>query len=165
MAAALKGKEAKYEFHFRNNGKKVAFDVISKEGKIVQPLLDLGIDLAEYHNFRFDLKTGADLRKIYDQGQNPSDELLSEILNLLIYVKSSGENIKYLSNALYTAFKDVKIEETDFSYTPNRTIKCPACGKETVAEMRTKDEYSTNYIERLKMPNVALNSCCCNDSK
>ena len=106
----LKGKEAKYEFHFRNNGKKVAFDVISKEGKIIQPLLDLDIDLAEYHNFRFDLKTGADLGKIYDQGQKPSDELLSEILNLLIYVKSSGENIKYLSTALLTAFKDVKIE-------------------------------------------------------
>jgi len=106
----IKGKEAKYEFHFRNNGKKIAFDVISTEGKIIQPLLDLGIDLAEYHNFRFDLKTGADLGKIYDQGQNPSDELLSEILNLLIYVKSSGENIKYLSTALLTAFKDVKIE-------------------------------------------------------
>ena len=69
-----------------------------------------------------------------------------------------------LSELTY-AFKDVKIEETDFSYTPNRTIKCPACGKETVAEMRTKDEYTPNYIERLKMPNVALNSCCCNDSK
>ena len=110
QSPVLKGKEAKYEFHFRNNGKKVAFDVISKEGKIIQPLLDLGIDLAEYHNFRFDLKTGADLGKIYDQGQNPSDELLSEILNLLIYVKSSGENIKYLSTALLTAFKDVKIE-------------------------------------------------------
>ena len=106
----VKGKEGKYEFHFRNNGNKVAFDVISTEGKIIQPLLDLGIDLAEYHNFRFELKTGADLGKIYDQGQNPSDELLSEILNLLIYVKSSGENIKYLSTALLTAFKDVKIE-------------------------------------------------------
>ena len=107
----IKAKEGKFELHFRNNGKKVAIDFISTEGKIIQPLLDLGIDLAEYNNFRFDIKTGADLGKMYDQGQNPSDELLAEILNLLIHVKSSGENIKYLACAAYAAFKDVKIED------------------------------------------------------
>ena len=104
-------KPGKYELHFRNNGKKVAFDLISTEGKIIQPLLDLGINLSEYSDFRFDLKTGADLGKMFDQGKNPSDELILEVLNLLVHVKSSGENIKYLAGALQTALKDVKIED------------------------------------------------------
>ena len=107
----IKAKKDKFELHFRNNGKKVAFDLISTEGKIVQPLLDLGINLSDYHNFKFELKTGADLGKMFDQGQNPSDELIAEVLNLLIRVQSSGENVKYLATALYTAFKDVKIED------------------------------------------------------
>lgn len=60
------------------------------------------------------------------------------------------------------AFKDVKIEDIEYSYIPNRSIKCPACGKETIAELRTKEEYVTNFVERFKFPNT---SCCCKDNK
>ena len=104
-------KKDKYELHFRNNGKKIAIDLVSIEGKIMQPLLDLGIDLSEYHNFYFGLKTGADLGRLYAEGGNPSDELITEIFNVLIKVTSSGENVKYLTTALITALKDVKIED------------------------------------------------------
>ena len=107
----IKKRPGKFDLLFRNNGKKVYVDFVSLEGKIIQPLLDLGIDLAEYHEFHFALKTGADLGKIYDEGGNPSDDLMSEILNLLITIKSSGVNIKYLTTALITAFKDVKITD------------------------------------------------------
>ena len=107
----IQAKKDKFELHFRNNEKKVAIDLISVEGKIIQPLLDLGIDLSEFHKFYFGLKTGADLGKLYSEGGNPSDELISEIFNVLVSVKSSGENLKYLSTALIAAFKDVKLED------------------------------------------------------
>ena len=52
----IKEKPGKYELQFRSSGKKVAVDLISTEGKLVQPLLDLGVDLSEYHKFSFALK-------------------------------------------------------------------------------------------------------------
>ena len=107
----ITAKGDKFELHFRNNGTKIGIDFISKEGKIMQPLLDLGVNLAEYHNFAFALKTGADLGKIFSQGANLSGDLISDIFNILISIKSSGENIKYLASALATALKDVKIED------------------------------------------------------
>ena len=104
-------KPDKFELHFRNNGTKIAIDFISVEGKLIQPLLDLGVDLSEYNKFNFCLKTGADLGKIYTEGGNPSDELISEIFNVFLKIDSSGENIKYLSTALIAAFKDVKLTD------------------------------------------------------
>ena len=110
----VKAKPGKYELHFRSNGTKVAVDFISVEGKVIQPLLDLGIDLAEFHKFYFALKTGADLGKIYSEGANPSDELITELLNVLVSVKSSGENVKYLASALVAALKDVKLNNEKY---------------------------------------------------
>ena len=107
----VKDKKDKFELHFRNNGTKIAVDFISVEGKLIQPLLDLGVDLSEYNKFYFGLKTGADLGKIYTEGGNPSDELISEIFNVLLKIDSSGENVKYLSTALIAAFKDVKLAD------------------------------------------------------
>ena len=107
----IQAKKDKFELHFRNNGTKIAIDFISVEGKLIQPLLDLGIDLSEYNKFYFGLKTGADLGKIYTEGGNPSDELISEIFNVLVKIDSTGENVKYLSSALIAAFKDVKLED------------------------------------------------------
>ena len=109
----VQAKKDKFELHFRNNGTKIAVDFISVEGKLIQPLLDLGVDLSEYNKFYFGLKTGADLGKIYTEGGNPSDELISEIFNVLLKIDSSGENVKYLSTALIAAFKDVKLADEE----------------------------------------------------
>lgn len=107
----IAAKPGKFDLVFRNNGKKVGVDLISTEGKIIQPLLDLGINLRDYTNFYFVLKAGANLGKLFDEGANPSEELINEFFNLLINVKSSGENIKYLATAVIAALKDVKIED------------------------------------------------------
>jgi len=107
----VKAKPGKFELHFRSSGKKVAVDFISVEGKILSPLLDLGIDLSQFHQFYFGLKTGADIGKIYKEGGNPSDELITELLNVLVCVKSTGENIKYLATAIVAALKDLKLTD------------------------------------------------------
>lgn len=72
---------------------------------------------------------------------------------------SCGSELSY-------AFKDVTIEELAYSYAPNRSIKCPACGKNTNAEMKAKDDYftSANPIGQLKLPMVE-HMCCCGKDK
>ena len=54
---------------------------------------------------------GSHLGKIFEQVINPSVDLVSYLLNVLIKVKFSGENIKYLSTVLIVAFKDVKLTD------------------------------------------------------
>ena len=47
--SALKNKSVIF---FRNEGKKVSFDIIVKDGKIIKALLDLGLDFTEYHKIQ-----------------------------------------------------------------------------------------------------------------
>ena len=54
---------------------------------------------------------GSNLGKIFEQMINPLVDLVSYLLNALIKVKFSGENIKYLSTVLIVAFKDVKLTD------------------------------------------------------
>ena len=61
------------------------------------------------------------------------------------------------------AFKDVNIEEVAYSYAPNRSIKCPACGKTTNAEMKTKDDYSASSYP-IKLPMIE-HTCHCGKDK
>ena len=64
----LKGK---FELFFRNEGTKVSFDVVAKEGKLVKALIDLGINPSEYHKFNFALKSGIDLAELFKPDPNP----------------------------------------------------------------------------------------------
>jgi len=99
----------KYELQFRSSGKKVAVDLISTEGKLVQPLLDLGIDLSEYHKFNFTFKSGVDLSKLF--ADTPDLKQLADVFSILLSVKSSGENVKYLAGALSEAIKVVDLKD------------------------------------------------------
>jgi hypothetical protein len=105
----VKEKPGKYELQFRSNGKKVAVDLISTEGKLVQPLLDLGVDLSEYHKFSFVLKSGVDLTKLF--ADNPDVKQLADVFSVLLSVKSSGENVKYIAGALSEAIKAVELKD------------------------------------------------------
>ena len=112
----IKEKPGKYELHLRNNGTKCAIDLISVEGKIMQPLLDLGIDLADFHKFAFAFKTGLNLGKLYTDGeklleQKTISELGAEFLNILISLKSFSENYNYLCHALIAALKELKLND------------------------------------------------------
>lgn len=105
----IKEKPGKYELQFRTSGKKVAVDLISTEGKLVQPLLDLGIDLSEYHKFNFTFKSGVDLSKLF--ADTPDLKQLADVFSILISVKSTGENVKYLAGALSEAIKVVDLKD------------------------------------------------------
>ena len=106
----IKEKPGKFELQFRSSGKKVAIDLITTEGKLVQPLLDLGIDLSEYHQFNFTLKSGIDLAKLFDEKADPTKNL-ADACSVLLSIKSSGENVKYLAGALGEAIKGVDLKD------------------------------------------------------
>lgn len=64
------------------------------------------------------------------------------------------------NSELSYAFADVKFEDNAYTYVPNRSIKCPACGKETSAELKSKDNYIFNPIGHIKYCSP-IDSCCC----
>ena len=99
----------KVEFFFRNKENQVSFDLVVKEGKLINALLDLGIDLTEYHKFNIALITGIN---IYDllYGEEP-DLIFIEILSLIFYIRAETDNCRYLLIALSEALKDVKISD------------------------------------------------------
>lgn len=100
----------KVELHFRKKGKQVFFDSVSKNGKLVEALLGLGINLSEFHKFNFALKSGINVEDIF----NPMADQTANIINicsLLLSIKSETENVRYLSGALAEALKDIKIED------------------------------------------------------
>ena len=102
-------KKNKVEFFFRNKENQVSFDLVQKEGKLINALLDLGIDLTEYRKFNIALITGIN---IYDllYGEEP-DLIFIEILSLIFYIRAETDNCRYLLIALSEALKDVKISD------------------------------------------------------
>ena len=106
----IKEKPGKFDLQFRSSGKKVAIDLVTTEGKLVQPLLDLGIDLSEFHQFNFTLKSGIDLGKLFDEKADPTKNL-ADVCSILLSIKSSGENVKYLAGALGDAIKGVELKD------------------------------------------------------
>lgn len=110
MISAIPFLQNKFELSFRNNGKKVSFDLVCKDGKLVKAVLDLGIDFSEYHKFNFALKSGINLEEIFDPNADQNANLI-KIFSFLFSIKSETENVKYLSGALAEALKDVKLSE------------------------------------------------------
>ena len=109
----IKEKKDKYLFNFRSAGKKAYIDVVSVEGKIVQPLLDLGVDISEYHNFKVSFKSDLDLNQLFADNVDIA-QLSAKALSLVLSIKGSSQNIKYLTTAFGTALKDVKLNNEKY---------------------------------------------------
>ena len=101
----------KYDIIFRNNGKKFAIDFISRQGKMLQLLLELYINLSEYFKFHFNIKTEIDFNHLF---KNSSDDYISKLLNIFISTKLSGKNLKYLLKSTVSALKTLKLKNEGF---------------------------------------------------
>jgi len=97
-----------FNIHFRNKGKNFSIDFIPKNREFIRPLLDFGIDICEYHNIDFILKTNLDMNQIASDKFDPNG-FLFDLLSILIYFNSSGKNIRYLTNAFKEGLKEVKL--------------------------------------------------------
>ena len=104
---ALKDKS---EFLFRSKGREVSFDFVIKEGKLIQALLDLGIDFTEYHRFNLALLTGINIYDLLHESENITSNFI-KIYSLIFSIRSESENFRYLLIALSEALKEVKIND------------------------------------------------------
>ena len=109
----IKEKKDKYSFNFRSEGKKAYVDVVTLEGKIVQPLLDLGVDISEFHNFKVSFKSDADLNELLAENVDVA-KLGAKALSLVLSIKGNSQNLKYLTTAFATALKGVKLTNEKF---------------------------------------------------
>jgi len=103
---ALKDKS---EFFFRSKGREVSVDLVIKEGKLIQALLDLGIDFAEYHRFNLEFLIGLKVSEFFNEWEDPALNLI-KILSIIFSIQSETENCRYLLIALSDALKEVKID-------------------------------------------------------
>ena len=109
----IAAKKDKYQFNFRNVGKKVYAEAVTVEGKIVQPLLDLGIDISEFHNFKVSFKSDLDINQLFAEKVDIAD-LSAKALSLVLSIKGNSQNIKYLTTAFGKALKDVKLNNEKY---------------------------------------------------
>ena len=103
-------KKNKAEFFLRNKGNKLSFDLVIKDGKLIKPLLDLGLDFTEYHKFNFEFSLGIKVSELFNEWEDPALNLI-KMMSILFSIQSETENCRYLLIALSEALKDVKIND------------------------------------------------------
>ena len=109
----VKERKDKYSFNFRSAGTKAYVDVVTLEGKIVQPLLDLGVDISDFHNFKVSFKSDLDINQLFAEKVDVA-ELSAKAFSLVLSIKGNSENIKYLTTAFGKALKDVKLSNEKY---------------------------------------------------
>lgn len=115
-------KKYECEMYMRNDGKYISFDIISINEEIMESLLAIGINLSEYHEFNLSLKSEFNVYELFYENINVQ-KILSHILSFLFRFKSSGENVKYLIEAISNALNDVKLNNTKMQKKFNETVK------------------------------------------
>ena len=108
--------------YFRNNGTNFSFDLIIIDGKIMKSIIDLGINLSEYHEFYLSLKSEISIYELFAE-KIDGKKIFFLILSLLFTIKSSGENVKYLIEAISNALNDVKLNNMRRQRKFNEMIK------------------------------------------
>ena len=109
--AFIKKHPENYEVHFRTNGNKVSVDFISVKGEFLQPLLDLGINISDFHNFKASFKSEFRPDEFFTA---PLEELSLKALQLLLSVKGNSTGARYLLASVIKALKEVKLENAKF---------------------------------------------------
>ena len=111
-----------FELHFRNKEQNLIIDLCLIKGKLNKSLIDLGIDLSKFFDFNLTLKTKIDFNEILDNNKKENEKLI-DLFSFIFYIKASGENIKYLIRALYTALKDVKLTDSNLQKKYNKIVR------------------------------------------
>ena len=100
-----------FEVYFRTNGNKVSVDLVSVKGGFLEPLLNLGINISDFHNFKASFKSEFRPDEFFTA---PLEELSLKALQLLLSVKGNSTGGRYLLTALIEALKGVKLENAKF---------------------------------------------------
>jgi hypothetical protein len=107
----VKKHPGKYKIELRTSGTKVTVDFVSVTGEFLKPLLDLGLNISDYHNFCSTFKSGlcpGDFFKL------PVEELSLKCLQVLLSVKGKSTGVRKIISALIKALKGVKLANDKF---------------------------------------------------
>ena len=107
----VKKHPGKYKVELRTSGTKVTVDFVSVTGEFLKPLLDLGLNISDYHNFNATFKSGlcpGDFFKL------PVEELTLKALQVLLSVKGKSTGVRKIISALIKALKGVKLTNDKF---------------------------------------------------
>ena len=107
-----------YALNFRNNGTQIFIDFSSVKGEFLQPLLDLGLDISEYHQFNSYLKSGFSPEDFFIL---PPEELSLKVLQFALSVKSESTGIRHIITAAIQALKGIKLANAKFQKKIRRT--------------------------------------------
>ena len=111
MIPFVKKHPENYELHFRNNGNKIAIDFTSVQGEFLAPLLDLGLDLSEYHKLDCYFKTGFCPDDFFNL---PIEELSLKVIQFAIKIQSESCGIRHIITACIQALKGIKLTNDKF---------------------------------------------------
>lgn len=104
----VKEKGDKISINTRVAGTTLFVDAVVKDDAINKALQEIGIDLGEFHTFAAAFKTGF---KPGDFFALTFDELAVKVLSLLVSVKGTLTNGRYLGTALLKALETVKVSD------------------------------------------------------
>jgi hypothetical protein len=107
----VKKHPGKYEIHLRTAGKKVTVDFVSVTGEFLQPLLDLGLNVSDYHNFKASFKSEFLPDEFFNK---PVEELTLKALQLLLSIKGNSVGVRQILSAVIKALKGVKLNNEKF---------------------------------------------------
>ena len=99
-----------YDIKFRELKNNIYLDLVSKKNEAFKKFKRILDCFFNYLEFDFIIKSGIDAILLLNENLN--DETIDKILSFLITLKSS-ENIYYILNSLYKAFKDVKFNNNN----------------------------------------------------
>jgi len=103
--------EGKVAYFYRAAGTKLFIDVVTKEGKIINPLLDMNIDFKEFQTFKASFKTDFVPSDFF----NCSIEQIAEkFLKLVLCIEGETTNGKYLALSILKALEKVKLPNEKF---------------------------------------------------
>ena len=100
-----------YQIHFRTNGNKVSVDLLSVKGEFLQPLLDLGISVSDFHSLKASFKSEFRPDEFFTSS---IEDLALKALQLLLSIKSESTNLRYILSAAIKALKEVKLSNAKF---------------------------------------------------
>lgn len=111
MIPFVKKHPENYEIHFRTHGNKVAVDITSVKGEFLQPIVDLGIDIKEYHKIDCYFKTGFVPADFFNL---PIEELSLKLIQFALKIKADSCGIRHIITACIQALKGIKLTNDKF---------------------------------------------------
>ena len=103
--------DGKMAYYYRASGTKINIDIVTKEGKIINPLLDMNIDFKEYQTFKASFKTDFVPSDFFDCS---IEQIAEKALKLILSIKGETTNGKYLALSILKALEKVKLPNEKF---------------------------------------------------